>query len=139
MKKRDYGDNYYGDVMCANAYPFGNAQEPFLSYTYSPSNKSGQGFKQFDSSYSENSWHLDLKVYAGVSGGAKIFGVEDFEMKFLAGVEYSHESSQTENSSSEWGIELSKDWTLPEGTTPQSVASYSFRVFFLPVPSTSSG
>lgn len=129
------GDNYYGDVICKNAYPFGDPEKPYLSYTFSPATRSGEAFSQFKSSFRENSWHLDAKLYAGISGGANIFGVEEFEMKLLIGGEYQHESTTTENTKSEWGIELGLEgWILPEGKADASVTIYDFRVFFLPVP-----
>jgi hypothetical protein len=139
MKLLGYpGDNYYGDVICRNAYPFGTPDTPFLTYSWSEGAASGPSFKEFDATYMENSWTFDLSVYAGVSvgEGISIFGLgEEFQSKFLAGVDYSHESTQSENKDSGWGINLGDKWGPPKrDNVPNSVKAYEFRLFFLPVP-----
>lgn len=131
------GDNYYGDIICANAYPF-TPDQPYLSFSWSEGSHSQQGFSQFKSSYNENSYTFEHSEYAGISEGFGFdlfgLGVEQ-EAEFLGGATYSHESTESENKESEWGISLGDEWGPPRRSElPESVAAYEFRLFFLPVP-----
>jgi hypothetical protein len=139
MKALGYaGDNYFGEVICQNAYPFADQTNPHLSYSWSADGVSGQTFTRFETSYKESSWSLDLHAYGGVSGGtgASVFGMgEEAQWEVLAGVDYSHVSTQSENKQTGWGVGLSETWGPPfRSDVLDSVASYDFRVFFLPVP-----
>ena len=132
------GDNYYGDIICANAYQFPPGQG-YLSFSWSEESREKQGFGQFTSSYTENSYTFDASVYAGISEGFgfEIFGMgAEQEAEFLGGTTYTHESTESENKESEWEIRLDDDdWGPPwREEVPDSVASYDFRLFFLPVP-----
>jgi hypothetical protein len=137
MQARQYaGKNYFGDVICANSYPFG-IKTFFLSYTWTEGNLVGQNFNQFQSSFTENTWSFSLEAYAGISTGEglNLFGIgEEMEAKFMVGGGYDHESSDTTTTQTEWGIELADEWGPPISQEPDSVSSYSFRVYFLPVP-----
>lgn len=138
MKSLGYsGDNYFGDVICANAYPFASQVQNYLSFTWTEDSTTLTTFSQFNSSYTENSWTLDASVYAGVSVGLgiDIFGLgEESEIEFLVGATYHHESTSTENRESEWGIDLEPAWGPPTSPNPKSVKHYQFRTYFLPVP-----
>lgn len=138
MKNLGYsGDNYYGDIICRNAYPLDGAIN-YLQMSWSGNTREGGGFSQFETTFSENTWSLNSKIYAGVSGGGgiNIFGMgEELEMEFLAGATYEHESSNSENKEYQWGLKLGEEWGPPiEPDDPEAIASYAFRIFFLPVP-----
>jgi hypothetical protein len=65
----------------------------------------------------------------------EIFGLgAEEEAEFLGGATYSHESTESENKESEWGISLSDEWGPPRRDLSESVAAYDFRLYFLPVP-----
>lgn len=129
--------NYYGDVIYANAYPFAE-NTPYLEFSWSQDSETGQGYTQFTSAYTENSWSLDGEFYVGISMGLgfSVFGLgEEEEMEFMVGASYSHESTQSQNKESEWSISLDEDWGPPaREEMPKTVAAYDFRLFFLPVP-----
>lgn len=109
----DDGGNYFGNIICANAYPFGGQDNPYLSFSWSVSGNSAQGFKNFSSAYTERSWSLEADLYVGVSagGGISFFGMgEEEQMSMLVGVSCSVESTTSDNTESGWGINLSKSW-----------------------------
>jgi hypothetical protein len=139
MKSLGYtGDNYYEDIISANAYPFGNPEEPYITLSWSEGTTSTGGFTNFTSTYTEQSWTLDASVYAGLSagGGFEIFGLgEEAQIKVMAGSTVTHESTTAENQETGWLIDVSAGWGPPINTTdPNSVKQYDFRLFFLPVP-----
>jgi hypothetical protein len=132
------GSNYYGDILCANAYPFGNSDQPYISCSWSEGSKGSSSIAHFTSAYTEQSWSLDASIFAGMSagGGFSIFGLgEEAQVKLMAGSTVTHESTTDENTESGWSVSLSETWgpTLP-GTDPNAVTKYDFRIFFLPVP-----
>jgi hypothetical protein len=140
MAKLGYTEttNYYGNVICANAYPFQGAASPYLDFSWNEGISGSGGFNAFTSTYTEQSWTFNSSYYGGVSGGGgfSVFGLsEELEAEFLGGGTYSHESDQQESSETSWGINLSETWgptQLP--TSDDSVVRYDFRLFFLPVP-----
>lgn len=138
MKSLGYpDDNYFGSVICANAYPFISPEEPFLSFTWTEGSTSAGGFTQFTSAFTESSWNLDTSVYAGVSVGVGfgMFGLgEEATAEFLAGTSFDHESTSKENHEAQWGVSLEDDWGPPTSDEPASVKHYEFRVYYLPVP-----
>jgi hypothetical protein len=88
MTARGYKDtnNYFGDVIMTNAYPFTDPTQPYLAYSWSKDGASGRSFSQWAESFQETSWHLDLHAYGGVSGstGENVFGLgEDFEWSIM--------------------------------------------------------
>ena len=139
MKALGYtGDNYYGDVICTNAYPFGDSNQPYISCSWSEGSKGSAAISHFTSSYTEQSWTLDASIFAGISGGGgfSIFGLgEEAQVSMLAGSTVTHESTTDENTESGWSVSLSETWgpTLPS-KDPNAVTKYDFRIFFLPVP-----
>ena len=137
LSKAPVTDNYFGKVICTNAYPF-TSEQPYLPFSWSEGSPSQLEFTQFKSSYTENSYTFDWSIYAGVSEG---FGMEVFglgaeeEAEFLGGATYSHESTESENNETEWGIRLDGEWGPPaRAELPDSVVAYDFRLYFLPVP-----
>ena len=134
------GENYYGDIICANAYPFGNPSQPYISCSWSEGSTGSTAVSHFTSSYTEQSWTLDASIFAGVSGGGgfSIFGLgEEAQVSLLAGSTVTHESTTDENTESGWTVSLSETWgpTLPsKNPDPNAVTKYDFRIFFLPVP-----
>ena len=143
MKSLGYaGDNYYGDVICANAYPFQSRAQPYIPFTWAEGSDTDNGFTQFSETFTENSWSFDLSAYVGISGGGgfELFGMGDeLEAEFLVGATYHHESTSTENKESQWGIEVESGWGPPvlkldPNQKTDSVRRYEFRLFFLPVP-----
>ncbi|HEU4934149.1 MAG TPA: hypothetical protein VFT48_18825 [Pyrinomonadaceae bacterium] len=134
------GENYYGDVICANAYPFGNPHQPYISCSWSEGSTGSTAVSRFTSSYTEQSWTLDASIFAGISGGGgfSIFGLgEEAQVSLLAGSTVTHESTTDENTESGWSVSLSETWgpTLPsKNPDPNAVTKYDFRIFFLPVP-----
>ena len=135
------GANYYEDTIYANSYVF-QENQPYLSFSWSEEDTSGQGFNSFKSSYTEQSWSFDLSAYGGVSGGLG-FSIcdlgEEMEAQYLAGGTYSHESTESENKQTDWGITLNDGWGPPNTSQdPQAISSYDFRLFFLPVPTSPS-
>ena len=139
MKTLGYtGDNYYGDIICTNAYPFGNPAEPFISCSWSEGSKGSSSIGHFTSSYTEHSWQLDSSIFLGMSGGGgfEIFGMgEEAQVSALAGSTVNKELTTSENTESGWSVSLSDTWgpTLP-GSDPNAVTKYDFRIYFLPVP-----
>ena len=138
MKSLGYtGDNYYGDIICTNAYPFGNSAQPYVACSWSEGSKGSPAVGQFTSSYTEQSWTLDASIFLGVSagGGFDIFGLgEEAQVSMLAGTTATHTTTTQENTESGWTINLSEEWGPTLGTDPNAVTKYDFRIFFLPVP-----
>jgi hypothetical protein len=135
------GDNYFGDVLCANALVLDQKfKAPYLQFTWTRAGTTTGDFERCTSSYVENSWNLDTSVYAGISFGfgGEIFGMgEEQEAEFMVGVDYSHEVKQEDIATVEWGIALSEGWGPPEPTPDPSkptVIRYEFRLYFLPMP-----
>jgi hypothetical protein len=129
--------NYYGDVVCANAFPFSDPDTPYLEYTWTEGSSQSAAYDQLIGNFTENSWTLDLSAYAGVSFGVgfSLFGEgAELEGEFLAGATYSHEATTTENQQTKWSIELEPGWGPPTSDLPASVRRYVYRLFFLPVP-----
>jgi hypothetical protein len=131
-------DNYYGDIMCTNAYPFTDASAPWLTFSWSGDSNLPPTFENCNSSYTESSWILEDKVYGGLSGGVgfSVFGIEieEAQVSALGGVTLNQESTTTETTETNWGISLSGSWGPPISSAPGAVKSYEFRLFFLPVP-----
>lgn len=140
MKSLGYADtdNYFGDVITKNAYPFADPHQPFLGYSWSKDGASGEAFSEWAATFQESSWHLDLHIYGGVSGGtgANIFGLgEEFQWEVMAGVDYSHDSITDLDKKSGWSVGLGDTWGPPfRSDLPESVSAYDFRVYLLPVP-----
>lgn len=148
MKKLGYdGKDYFNEVIQANAFPFTD-EEPYLLFKWNEGTVEGSGFRAFNSSFQEQKWTFDGSVYGGVSGGEgiNIFGLgEEFETEFLVGASYSRENSEATTNEISWGIEVEgkENWGGPPvrnlKDAPDSVKSYTFRLYFLPVPSKDSG
>ncbi len=64
---------YFEDVIVANAYKFSNGQK-YLSFSWTVDGGITNDSKTTDTTFVENSWTMNAKVYTGVSGG------EDFEV-----------------------------------------------------------
>lgn len=141
MKKLGYsGSNYFGDVISKNAYPIGGLN-PYLVLTWDMGNPNKVDTFQTKSSFKEQSWKFDTSLYGGISGGGGIdfFGMgEEFEFSFMAGGSYSRDRSVSNLVSSGWGVGISEKWgpIVPGNDTivKDWVRSYSFRMYFLPVP-----
>ena len=113
--------------------------QPYLLYTWTEGNASNASFEQFRSQFLEQSWEFNSSVYAGVSFavGINFFGIgEELDGQFLAGGTYSKSHSTAEDKSSKWGLEIEgNEWgPLHNPENENSVKSYSFRAYFLPVP-----
>jgi len=140
MKSLGYTDtdNYFGNVITQNAYPFKDPRNPYIGYSWSKNVAEGEAFKEWKASFQESSWTLDVHAYGGVSGGtgAEIFGLgEDFQWEVMAGVDYSHNSITDSDKSSKWSIGLDGTWGPPNRPElPESVSAYNFRIYLLPVP-----
>lgn len=131
------GSNYYGEVICANAYPLTPAQT-WLEFSWSEGTPAAQASQNFTSSFREHSWELSTSVYLGLSWGAgiSVFGLgEEGQIKLLFGGTYHYESSHTENKQSGWGINSSLLWGPVVSDNANAITGYSFRLFFLPAPS----
>jgi len=131
-------DNYFGDVIMTNAYPFTDPTNPYIEYSWSADGSLGQAFSQWAESFQETSWHLDLHAYGGVSGssGASVFGEgAELEWEIMAGVDYSHDSISETDKKSNWSIGIDGAWgPPPRADLPEAVSAYDFRIYFLPVP-----
>ncbi|MDF1698680.1 MAG: hypothetical protein P1U56_22700 [Saprospiraceae bacterium] len=148
MKEKGYkGKDYFNEVIQANAFPF-TEDEPYLIFKWNANSIEGSGFHAFKSSFQEQKWTYEGKFYGGVSGGGGIdfFGMgEEFETSFLAGASYSRENSEATTKKTTWGIEVEgkENWGGPPPRTfkdaPESIAGYTFRLYFLPVPNKESG
>lgn len=140
MKRLGYTDteNYFGDVITKNAYPFSDPKQPFIGYSWSKDGALGEAFSEWAATFRETSWRLDLHIYGGVSGGtgASVFGLgEDFQWEVMAGVDYSHDSISDLDKKSGWSVGLGDTWGPPfRRELPESVSAYDFRVYLLPVP-----
>jgi hypothetical protein len=139
MKARGYTatDNYFGDVIMTNAYPFSDPTNPYIGYSWSKDGSFGQAFSEWTESFQETSWHLDLHAYGGVSGGsgASIFGEgAELEWDIMAGVDYSHDSISNTDKKTGWSIGISEVWGPPPSERPEAVSAYDFRIYLLPVP-----
>lgn len=131
------GSNYFGDVICRNAFVWTLGQDtlPYLEYTWSNGELIGASANVFQSSYQEQSWSFDASLYGGVSGGFGVPEVMAFEAKFMAGVKFSSERAESSSNTNGWGIEMSDPWgPINHPEIPGTVQEYSFRVYFLPVP-----
>lgn len=137
MAELGEGDNYFGNVIEANAYQFTKLAN-YLTASWSSTGTSEQSFEAATTDFTETSWTLDGELYVGVSGGegATIFGVgEEESFKFLVGGTYSHEASAAKEAETAWGIEVGEGWGPPSPSSdPKAVSAYTFRVYFLPVP-----
>jgi hypothetical protein len=130
--------NYFQDVIEANAHSFGD-----LNYLEAQwASGSGGLVKTSDSkdSFIGRSWSLDWEFYAGFSGGYdfKLFNdtfEEAFDAEFLTGTRCVDTGKFEQTSTDEWGIELAQGWG--PGTAASNAkgafASYTFRIYFLPV------
>jgi hypothetical protein len=131
-------DNYFGNVISQNAYPFNDPRNPYLGYSWAKDVASGKAFSDWTASFQESSWTLDVHAYGGVSGGtgASLFGLgEDFQWEVMAGVDYSHSSIADNDQKSGWSIGLSDTWgPVYQKNLAHSVSKYNFRVYLLPVP-----
>jgi len=131
-------DNYFGDVISQNAYPFKDPRNPYLGYSWTGDLALGVGFSDWTASFQESSWSLDVHAYGGVSGGtgASLFGLgEAFQWEVMAGIDYSHSSISDSDQKSGWSIGLDGSWgPPPRPELPESVSAYNFRLYFLPVP-----
>ena len=111
MKSLGYtDDNYFGNVITKNAYPFSDPKQPFLGYSWSKDSGAGESFS---ATFRETSWHLDLHIYGGASGGtgASVFGLgEELQWKVMAGVDYSHDSITDLDKKSGWSVGLGDTW-----------------------------
>ena len=100
------GTNYYGDVICKNAYPFGSGQKMYLEFSWSAGTPSAQAISEFSSSFIEHTWEVSTSLYAGVSWGAarkSIFGMGDKgQGQVLIGGTYSYDHSHTKDKQSGW-------------------------------------
>jgi hypothetical protein len=140
MKAKGYTatDNYFGDVIMTNAYPFTDPTNPYIGYSWSKDGSFGEAFSKWAESFQETSWHLDLHAYGGVSGtsGVSVFGEgAELEWDIMAGVDYSHNAMNDADKKSGWSIGLGNTWGPPyREDLPKSVKAYDFRIYFLPVP-----
>lgn len=136
-KALGYADdnNYFGDVICQNALPIGNSD--YMEMTWLKSSKNSSNFSQINTSYKETNWSFDASMYAGLSGGGgfDLFWLgEKFELSVLAGAELSRDYSKSEETETEWGIEISDSWGPSTNEALDAVKKYIFRIYFLPVP-----
>ncbi len=138
-------DDYFYDVIVANAYRFGNGQK-YLSFSWIADGETSALFQATATSFEENSWSFDTSVYAGISGGAgfNVFGIgEAFQTKFMAGFTMSTQSSTTITDGSSSGIQLSQNWGPPgwggdpsfvpvncQPNWPKAMASFSLYCIF---------
>lgn len=136
------GSHYVADEIEANALSIGDGRKP-LSFTWSEGNPTGTFFEQIMTTFREQGWTFDSKLYAGVSGGEEfsIFGFgEEAEMEVMGGVNFAMDRSSAETKTRKWGLEMeSENWGPRSSEREDGVAHYSFDVYFLPVPDESSG
>ena len=137
MATLGFGQNYFESVIQANGFNFGD--QNYLEATWSPTAKQQSAFKLVTDNFTETSWELDASVYIGCSGGegASIFGfgAEAF-FKFLVGGTYSHEAQTTTDDQKGWGIGLPESFGPPASDDPNAIGGYTFRIYFLPPPTT---
>lgn len=138
------GENYVRDTICKNAYVF-EGDQPYLEYTWNHGNPEVETARQMTKSFTAHEWSHGGKLYAGLAGGEEvsIFGFgQEVEFSVLAGGGYKREWSSEALKEVAWTIGAeAKDFNIPmpleadEGGDPNGVVEYSFRAYFLPVPS----
>jgi hypothetical protein len=129
-------DNYFGEIICQNALPL-TPNAVYLECTWQSNGSVTTETVTSKSSYRENSWFSDGSIYAGISGGGgfDVFGLgEKAEFSSMYGIEFSRDNSFSTETENEWSIELSDGWGPKAISSGELVTSYTFRIYFLPVP-----
>jgi hypothetical protein len=135
-----FGDNYFDDVIVANAYTF-DSGDKFIPMSWGMGSTDTVNYLATKSTFTEKSWTFNSSVYGGVSigGGFALFGMgEEAAGTFLAGMTFTAQAETSDTSSNQWGIAV-----LPDNFGPPvrpevvgaAMAHYAFRLYFLPVPS----
>jgi hypothetical protein len=153
--RRQPWKDYFQDVICANAYQFGegdNAQK-YLDFSWDFNGKVQSNYNTATTSFNEFSWSFDLKAYAGISGGEglEMFGFgENTQYRFLAGFTLSAKSVTKTAQGHSWGVAVN-DWGGPgwgdqngylanndHAKWLKAIAVYDFVMFYLPPPAPAS-
>jgi len=150
------GVDYVNEVIVPNAYIFPNGTN-YLPFSWSADGNSESQFEANSTTFTENGWTFDDSVYVGFSagGGVSIFGMgEEATFKLLVGLSVSYSTQSTTTQGQQWGINLggSDGWGPPSWGDNTSnnkmrnnpnwgsaIQNYSFDLYFLPVPTSSSG
>lgn len=137
------GKHYVRDVICKNAYVFEGGQ-PYLMYTWTHGNMTIESSREMQKSFTSHEWSHGGEAYAGLTGGvgAKIFGMGfEYEFSVMAGGGYKREWSEESLTEAKWTIgadasefDVPRPRPLEDGGDPDGVVEYSFRAYFLPVP-----
>jgi hypothetical protein len=113
-KRSPLWNNYFTDVICANAYAFPNGNK-YLSFSWSFDGEIASQFQVASTSFTENTWTLDASVYASISGGEgpDIFGMgESMQYQFLAGFTMSASTITKTTEGHAWGVAIN-NWGAP--------------------------
>lgn len=130
----DWGTDYVGQVIVANALPLGSNGQNYLSFSFSANGEWSTGFHQINSSYTENGWRISEEAWAGlkaeISTDQIFFGLEFKEMfKAMIGSVYEGSSNTATQQDAEWGIKME----LTSATQRFSFERpYTIRAYFLP-------
>jgi hypothetical protein len=134
------GNNYFGDIICQNAYPFVDRHEPYLSFTWTEAGDSRGWVKSSQSAFKEQGWKLDLKLHAGFSASFEV-PIFEWGMKAqaIAGMDYSYTASVGQGTQKSWSLGVKPDeapFGVPRGDSAntKAVTQYSWRMYMLPVP-----
>jgi len=141
MKALGAGTDYFERIIVPNAYKFKSDQN-YLEASWGPDGDEQTQFQATNTAFVEQTWTFDASIYGGVSGGEglSIFGLgENFSYEFLVGGSFSSSANTTTDTTNGWGIAVRWPFGPPYGGGPKAMASYTFRLYFLPPPVPSSG
>lgn len=129
MKAAGYGDNYFANVIEANALdldPDEFSVQKCLSYSWTSNGDVLPKSSWAKSSFTDAGWTFSSSFYAGFS--FSFFGASQGSV--LAGAEFDYESSTHEETSSAWEIEA--NFTCPSSLEVGAVSYYDFSLWILP-------
>ena len=137
--------NYFAEVMLPKGFVF-SPSEPWLSFQFSLTGPSLNGFTGMQSEYISDGFKMDAHIYAGVGWGVDFPSIEDVSGSDMAGIDLSLSMNWGKTTETQTGINLT-NWTFPvwgDQTSPyyinnqagwlNAITNYSFLLFFLPPP-----
>jgi hypothetical protein len=130
------GDNYFAEVVVPNGYLFSERLKNYLQYSAGGVGFSDQAFNALTAEFTEQAWTVDDSVYVGLSGGGSLLFLENQSWKVMVGYTIDKNVNTQTLNTEQWGLSLpTYNPPLGDGQDPAGVANYSWRAYFLPVPS----
>ncbi len=132
-----YGSDYIEEIVKPRAYVLSGSEEDgsavkYLEFTVNAAGISRDGFRAIDKTLNETGVSLDGSTYVGVGTGEEVsvFGLgESVSASDMVGFEISVESLDSEETGSEWGVNLGVSNSFPFGTS--GVPGYTVHMYLL--------